>query len=194
MMWSRHSRRMVRMTRSTYARCHGERGADKTCLIPCTLSSRVSSVFNSVAELTTHQEYCLIPCVSKRLPWSCALTVWSVMESLVGSLRLSKSASTGATFVTAVEKHGGEQTLIDDFDFYVGIDLAFEKHQACVVNRTGKVVGELAFENSGAGLIDFINELEKLSGSLTTRVGIVLETRRASVVECVLERILSFFD
>jgi hypothetical protein len=46
-----------------------------------------------------------MPCVSKRLRWSCALTVWSVMESLVGSLRVSKSASTGATFVTAVEDH-----------------------------------------------------------------------------------------
>src|SRR3954452_24010993 len=79
-------------------------------------------------------------------------------------------------------RHGGREagrrraTLIDDFDFYVGIDLAFEKHQACVINRTGKVVGELAFEHSGAGLIDFIHSLEKLSGSLTTRVGIVLET------------------
>ena len=79
-----------------------------------------------------------MPCVSKRLPWSCALTVWSVMESLVGSLRLSKSASTGAIFVTAVEDHGGEQTLIGDFDFYVGIDLAFQKHQACVVIAPGK--------------------------------------------------------
>jgi Transposase len=135
-----------------------------------------------------------MPCVSKRLRWSCALTVWSVMESLVGSLRLSKSASTGATFVTAVEDHGGEQTLIDDFDFYVGIDLAVEKHQACVVNRTGKVVGELAFEHSGAGLIDFIHSLEKLSCSLATRVGIVLETPRGPVVECVLERGYSVFS
>ncbi len=124
-----------------------------------------------------------MPCVSKRLRWSCALTVWSVMESLVGSLRLSKSASTGATFVTAVENHGGEQTLIDDFDFYVGI-----------VNRTGKVVEELAFEHSGAGLIDFIHSLEKLSGSLATRVGIVLETPRGPVVECALERGYSVFS
>ena len=116
------------------------------------------------------------------------------MESLVGSLRLSKSASTGATFVTAVENHGGEQTLIDDFDFYVGIDLAVEKHQACVVDRTGKVVEELAFEHSGAGLIDFIHSLEKLSGSLATRVGIVLETPRGPVVECALERGYSVFS
>jgi len=80
--------------------------------------------------------------------------------------------------------------LIGDFDFYVGIDLAAEKHQACVVNRTGKVVGELAFEHSGTGLIDFIHSLEKLSGSLATRVGIVLETPRGPVVEWVLLRSL----
>ena len=84
--------------------------------------------------------------------------------------------------------------MIGDFDFYVGIDLAAEKHQACVVNRTGKVVGELAFEHSGTGLIDFIHSLEKLSGSLATRVGIVLETPRGPVVECVLERGYSVFS
>ena len=84
--------------------------------------------------------------------------------------------------------------MIDDFDFYVGIDLAVEKHQACVVNRTGKVVGELVFEHSGTGLIDFIHSLEKLSGSLATRVGIVLEAPRGPVVECVLERGYSVFS
>ena len=84
--------------------------------------------------------------------------------------------------------------MIDDFDFYVGIDLAAEKHQACVVNRTGKVVGELAFEHSGSGLIDFIRSLEKLTGSIATRVGIVLETPRGPVVECVLERGYSAFS
>src|SRR4051794_12246933 len=74
------------------------------------------------------------------------------------------------------------------------IDLAVEKHQVCVVNRTGKVVGELAFEHSGAGLIDFIHWLEELSGSLTTRIGIVLETPRGPVVECVLEHGYSVFS
>ena len=59
----------------------------------------------------------------------------------MGSLRLSKSASTGATFVTAVENHGGEQTLIDDFDFYVGIDLA-----GSVANRRAKAGSGLWLE------------------------------------------------
>jgi hypothetical protein len=99
------------------------------------------------------------------------------MESLVGSSRLqSKSASTGATFVTAVEMTKETRRLVDDFDFYVGIDLATQKHQACVVDRTGKVVGKLAFEHSGAGLIDFIRSLEKLTGPMVARVGIVMET------------------
>jgi transposase len=84
--------------------------------------------------------------------------------------------------------------LIDDLDFYVGIDLAAEKHQACVVNRSGKVVGELGFEHSGAGLIDLIRSLEKLTCSMANRVGIVLETPRGPVVECVLERGYSVFS
>ena len=33
-MWSRHSRRRVPITRSTYARCQGERGADSTGSMP----------------------------------------------------------------------------------------------------------------------------------------------------------------
>ena len=33
-----HSRRIVPMTRSTYARCQGEAGADKTCSIPITFN------------------------------------------------------------------------------------------------------------------------------------------------------------
>src|SRR3954469_2654144 len=59
-------------SRSTQALCQGDRGAESTCLMPCTLSNRLSSDFKSVADLTTHQEYCLMPCVSKRLRWSCA--------------------------------------------------------------------------------------------------------------------------
>jgi transposase len=84
--------------------------------------------------------------------------------------------------------------LINDFDFYVGIDLAAEKHQACVVNRAGKVVGELAFEHSGTGLTDFIRSLDKLTGTTVDRVAIVAETPRGLIIECVLERGYSAFS
>jgi len=89
-------------------------------------------------------------------------------------------------------RHGGREqgdgTLAHEFEFYVGIDLATEKHQACLVNREGKVVAELAFEHSGSGLIDFLRFLEKTTGVPAARVGIALETPRGPVIECVLER------
>jgi hypothetical protein len=103
------------------------------------------------------------------------------------------SASTGATFVTEVETTE-DTKLMDDFDFYVGIDLAAQKHQACVVNRTGKVVGELAFEHSGAGLTEFIRLLDKLTGAMVERVAIAAETPRGPIVESVLERRYSVFS
>jgi transposase len=63
-----------------------------------------------------------------------------------------------------------------------------------VVNRTGKVVGELAFEHSGAGLTEFIRSLDKLTGDMVDRVAIAAETPRGLVVECVLERRYSVFS
>jgi transposase len=84
--------------------------------------------------------------------------------------------------------------LRDDFDFFVGIDLAAQKHQACVVDGAGKVVGELAFEHSGAGLTAFIRSLDKLTGAMVDRVAIAAETPRGLVIECVRERGYSVFS
>jgi len=78
--------------------------------------------------------------------------------------------------------------LVDELEFYVGIDLATEKHQACLVNRSGKIVGEIAFEHSGSGLMDFLRFLEKTTNVPAARVGLALETPRGPVMECVLER------
>ncbi len=54
--------------------------------------------------------------------------------------------------------------MITELDFFVGIDLATDTHQVCVVDKTGKMIGELTFEHSGSGLHEFIRSLEKLSG------------------------------
>jgi hypothetical protein len=63
--------------------------------------------------------------------------VWSVMESLVGSLRLGAPVQ-GATFVTAVEITEESEALRDDFDFFVGIDLAAQKHKRVSSMPPGK--------------------------------------------------------
>jgi transposase len=105
------------------------------------------------------------------------------------------SAGTGATFVTVVEIREESKALADDFDFYVGIDLASAKHQVCVVNRTGKVVGELAFEHSGPGLTAFTRWLDKLNGGATVgHVAIAAEMPRGLIVESIMERGYSVFS
>jgi hypothetical protein len=85
--------------------------------------------------------------------------------------------------------------LTDDFEFYVGIDLGAAKHQVCVINRSGRVVGELGFDHSGSGLTEFIRSLDKLTGNIPIdRIAIAAETPRGLVVESVSERGFSVFS
>lgn len=84
--------------------------------------------------------------------------------------------------------------MITELDFLVGIDLATDTHQVCVVDEKGRMIGELTFEHSGLGLHEFIRSLEKLSGREPARVGIVLETPRGPIVEYLLERGYAVFS
>lgn len=82
----------------------------------------------------------------------------------------------------------------DELEFYVGIDLGSENHRACLLNRAGKVLAEIALEHSGSGMADLIRFIEKTTGVSAARVGIALETPRGPVVECVLERGYAVFS
>jgi predicted NBD/HSP70 family sugar kinase len=62
--------------------------------------------------------------------------------------------------------------LNDELEFYVGIDLGSKNHRACMINRTGKVLAEIAFDHSGSGMADLIRFLEKTPGVSAARVGI----------------------
>src|ERR1035438_10456438 len=84
--------------------------------------------------------------------------------------------------------------MIAELDFFVGIDLATETHQACLIDGRGKTIGELTFEHSGLGLHEFIGSLEELSGRAPARVGAVLETPRGPIVEYLLERGYAVFS
>lgn len=64
--------------------------------------------------------------------------MWSVMKVSLGVCALERQYRGDV-------RHGGrdsegDQMLVDDFKFYVDIDLAATKHRACVVDRTGKVI------------------------------------------------------
>ena len=51
--------------------------------------------------------------------------------------------------------------MMAELDFFVGVDLATDPHQACLVDGRGKTIGELTFEHSGLGLHEFIGSLER---------------------------------
>jgi N-acetylglucosamine kinase-like BadF-type ATPase len=46
----------------------------------------------------------------------------------------------------------------ETFAWFVGIDWGSEKHQVCVLDQQGTVVGERSFPHSGAGLAEVVSQ------------------------------------
>ena len=72
--------------------------------------------------------------------------------------------------------------------WFVGIDWGSQKHQACVLDVGGKVVGEREFEHGGAGLTQMADWLLAFATSDAAEVGVAVETPRGPVVESLMER------
>jgi hypothetical protein len=72
--------------------------------------------------------------------------------------------------------------------WFVGIDWATEEHAVCLMDETGKVVGERAFRHSGAGLADMCTWLLEGSGAEPSSLHVAIETPKGAVVETLLER------
>ena len=72
--------------------------------------------------------------------------------------------------------------------WFVGVDWGSQKHQACVLDAAGKVLGERAFEHGGVGLSEMADWLLSFAASETGEVGGAIETPRGPVVESLMER------
>ena len=72
--------------------------------------------------------------------------------------------------------------------WFVGVDWGSQKHQACVLDATGKVLGERLFEHSGAGLSEMADWLLSFAQGEAAEVGVAIETPRGPVVEGLMER------
>ena len=72
--------------------------------------------------------------------------------------------------------------------WFVGVDWGSQKHQACVLDAAGKVLGERAFEHGGAGLSEMADWLLSFAADETGEVGVAIETPRGPVVESLMER------
>lgn len=72
--------------------------------------------------------------------------------------------------------------------WFAGVDWGSRKHQVCVVDAAGKVVGEREFEHGGAGLSQMADWLLSFATGGEPEVGVAVETPRGPVVESLMER------
>ena len=72
--------------------------------------------------------------------------------------------------------------------WFAGVDWGFQKHQACVLDDAGRVLGEQEFEHGGAGLSEMANWLLSFAAGEAGEVGVAIETPRGPVVESLMER------
>src|SRR6476469_8363327 len=99
-----------------------------------------------------------------------------------------ESASTGMTSVAAARPKKGEPTMSDDARWFAGIDWASETHQVCLVDASGKIVGERAFPHGGAGLAEMCAWLVESTETEPSAIAVSIEVPHGPIVESLLER------
>lgn len=76
---------------------------------------------------------------------------------------------------------------------WVGIDWAKEKHDVCVVDEEGQVLGERQFKHSGEGLVSLVGWLLEFAEGDAARLRVAIEVNRGPVVETVMARDIAVF-
>lgn len=71
--------------------------------------------------------------------------------------------------------------------WFVGIDWATERHEVCVVDRTGAVVGMRSVAHTGADLAELCTWLEERTGAGPGDVWVAIELPHGAVVDTLLE-------
>ena len=78
--------------------------------------------------------------------------------------------------------------MTDDPRWFVGIDWASRAHQACLIDATGKIIAERAFDHSGAGLAELCGWLLTMTGAEPAAIAVAIEVPHGPIVEMLLER------
>ncbi len=76
----------------------------------------------------------------------------------------------------------------NEYQIYVGIDWATEAHQACVLDRNGRILAERSFVHSGEAIASFAQWLQELADEEPGQVAVAIEIPRGAVVETLVER------
>jgi hypothetical protein len=77
---------------------------------------------------------------------------------------------------------GEENTL-----WFAGVDWGSERHQACLLDARGTIIGEREFAHSGTGLQELGNWILSVSGQATA-VLVAVEVPHGPVVDALLDR------
>jgi transposase len=77
--------------------------------------------------------------------------------------------------------------MTSDFEWYVGIDWASEKHHVCLLDGSGRVVSEREFTHDGSGLAELCGWLVEMTGAEPGEIAVAIETPHGPVVETLLE-------
>jgi Transposase len=81
-----------------------------------------------------------------------------------------------------------DETMAEEtIRWFAGIDWGSAKHQACLLDRAGRVVGERAFAHGGAGLAALCDWLVSMAGD-PSLVAVAIEVPHGPVVDALLDR------
>ena len=75
----------------------------------------------------------------------------------------------------------------ENFAWFAGIDWGSERHQACLVDAQGRIVGEREFSHGGKGLADLCDWLLSMCGAADT-VAVGIEVPHGPVVDTLIDR------
>ena len=75
----------------------------------------------------------------------------------------------------------------EPFGWFVGVDWGSEKHQVCILDQHGTIVGERNFPHGGAGLAELGDWLLSVAG-MATAVAVGIEVPHGPVVDSLIDR------
>jgi hypothetical protein len=79
-------------------------------------------------------------------------------------------------------------TMSDEMQWWAGIDWAREQHRVCLLDDTGRRIGERAFAHDGAGLAALCDWLIATTGAPPRQIAVAIEMPHGPVVEALLDR------
>jgi hypothetical protein len=75
----------------------------------------------------------------------------------------------------------------ETLSWFAGVDWSSERHQACLVDAQGNIVGEREFPHSGVGLAELGDWLLSIAGAAST-VAVAIEVPHGPVVDSLVDR------